>query len=887
MDIKEVFNILKTSTSGLSEEEAKKRLLIYGPNELIKKRRFVWLKILFNQVKNVMVFMLLAGAIISFLIHEVIDAYTIIVILSLNILLGFIQEYKAEKALEALKSLASPQCVVIRDGIEMVIKSRDLVPGDIVVLNVGDVVPANIRLFQAINFKVDQSHLTGESIPVVKTIEPLPKDTPLVDRNNMAFVGSIVAFGKAMGVVTETGMNTEVGKIAKKISQTKKEATPLDKEINKIAKFLALSATIGVIIVFLIGIYYQHDFFKMLLTSVSLAVSSVPEGLPAVITITLAISVQKMASKNAIVKKLSAVETLGSVTVICSDKTGTITKNEMTVQKIYDGFNEYEVSGVGYGPKGKIFKGVEEANINDIKELLLAGVLCNNAIYGKKDNKYFIIGDPTEGSLLVLGAKAGIWKEDLKYKQINEISFTSERKMMSVVVEFNGKNYVYSKGAPEVIIELCKYIKKGKKKIPLTKEIKEKIKEKCNEYATNGLRLLALAYKELKNEEIETNLTFLGIVGMIDPPRPEVKNAVKIAKEAGIRILIITGDNELTATAIAKQIGLITKGSLVFTGKDIDEMPYENFQKAVASAVIFARVSPDQKYKIIKELKNQGEIIAVTGDGVNDAPALKTAHIGIAMGIKGTEVSKEAADIILADDNFSTIIHAIESGRGIYNNIKKFLKFLLSSNADTIIEVVTAIILGFPIPYLPVHILWMNLITDGTPAIALGVDSNSKNLMKRPPRDPKKTLMSEIAMFFLIAGLIDALTSIALFYITLSFEGYFITKSAYALAKARTMSISSAIIYELFFVFNCRDDDKSIWERSFKENFLSNKFLTISVIISFILQFMFIYFPPFQTIFRTASLNIVELGIVFLFALPGLFIFPKYFHKEIKFFRNL
>ena len=894
LSIEAVFSKLKTNKHGLSSKKAAELLKKYGPNELQVKNKLSAFKIFIYQFKNVMTLMLIIASLISFLINEFIDAVTILIILIINVILGFVQEYKAEKAMQALKSLASPKCVVVRDGVEKVIWSRELVPGDIVVLNVGDIVPANVRLFDVVNLKVNQANITGESVPVMKDIKQLPLDTPLAERSNIAFMGSVVSYGKARGVVTATGMDTEIGKIAVKVASEKREMTPLQKEINTLGKWLAAFAIIAVIIVFGVGIFLNKPFFEMLLTSVSLAVSAVPEGLPAVITITLAVGMQRMASRNAVVRKLSAVQTLGNVTIICSDKTGTLTKNEMTVTKIYDGFNNYSVSGIGYEPKGEFFMNGRKINpFPALKNILVCGSLCNNAYYGSNNGRYNIIGDPTEGCLLVAAAKAGMWQSRLKkdFREILELSFTSERKMMSVVYEKDGKGIVYSKGAPEVMINLCTRIQKGNRIVKLTKKKKEEIIRKNKELAESGLRLLLLAYREvnlkdINKKEIENDFIFLGLAGMMDPARPEVKEAIKVAQKAGIRVVIITGDNILTTIAVAKQIGLFNNESVAFTGSDLDKMTEEEFKDAVRTGTIFARTSPEHKFKIVSELKEMGEIVAVTGDGINDAPALKTAHIGIAMGIKGTDVSKEAAEMVLTDDNFSTIVNAVEEGRGIFDNIKKFIKFLLSANADTISEVMASILLGLPLPFLPVQILWMNLVTDGLPALALSADPKEKGIMKRKPRDPNKSLMQELVIFIIVAGLVDALSSIILFITSLSIEGYFITRSAEALIKARTMAISSAIIYELFFVFNCRSDNKSIWERSFRENFLSNKFLTFSVIISVLLQLMIIYIPPFQIIFKTTSLSIWEMALVLFFASWGLFIIPKWFHKEFNVFKK-
>ncbi|MBD3312668.1 HAD-IC family P-type ATPase [archaeon] len=896
LTVDEVFSKLDTSKKGLSSKEAEKRLDKYGLNEIVEEGGLSPLKIFLYQFKNVMTLILSIAIIISFLINELIDAAVILVILVINVFLGFFQEYKAEKAMEALKSLASPKAIVLRVGEEKVIKSRQLVPGDVVVLEVGDIVPANTRLFETVNFKVDQAHLTGESVPVLKDTDKLPSDTHVTDRSNMAFMGSTVTYGRARGIVTQTGMKTEVGAIARTVASEEREVAPLREEVDKLGKGLAVFALIAVVLVFIIGLLTGLEFFEIFLTSVSLAVSAVPEGLPAVITVTLALGMRKMASKKAIVRKLSAVQSLGSVTTICSDKTGTLTKNEMTVTKLFDGVNEYKITGAGYKPEGDFLKNDEKINPlknKQLKKILITGALCNNAYFGKDEGQYQVVGDPTEGCLLVAAAKANLWYEDLKSerKEVAEISFTSERRRMSVVYSSKEGRFVHSKGAPDAILKLCNRVQKGDGVGKLTSKKKKELIKKTESMASNGLRVLAVAYKKFNSKstnekKVESDLVFLGLVGMIDPPREEVGDAIKLAQKAGIRVVVITGDHELTAKAVASDIGLMTEKSVSFSGGDIEKMSDKEFSKAAANAAIFSRVSPQHKVRIVEELKKQGEIIAVTGDGVNDAPALKKAHVGVAMGIKGTDVSKGAAEMILADDNFATIVTAVEEGRGIFDNIKKFVKFLLSANADTITEVLTAILMGLPLPFLPVHILWMNLVTDGFPALALSVDPKDKDVMERKPRDPNKSLLSEVGLFALAAGVIDAIASIILYLVALSYEGYFVNPAPYALSKARTMAISSAIIYELFFVFNCRDDDKSVWERGFKENFLSNKKLTIAVVISLTLQLMVIYLPFLQAIFKTTSLTFIELGMVFLFASTGLLILPRWFHKELRFKRK-
>jgi P-type Ca2+ transporter type 2C len=886
LNTSEVVKKLKTDEKiGLSNEEVNKRIEKYGYNELDQENKISIFKIFLSQFTNVMVYILIIGGIISLLINETTDAIVIFIILLLNATLGFIQEYKAENAMKALLNLTNPHARVIRNSKEVDILSKDLVPGDIVILNIGDKVPANIRLTKSYDLQVNQAHLTGESNSVLKFTKTIKINTNMLDWSNIVFMGSIITQGKGLGIVVQTGMNTEIGKIAKNITNIKSEKTPLQKEIDKLAKTLAKIVVIAVIILFFIGLILQRDFFEMLMTSVSLAVAAVPEGLPAIITVTLALGMQRMAKKNALIRKLPAVQTLGNVTVICSDKTGTLTKNEMTVKKIFDGLKEYEITGSGYEQKGEFILNKKKINPVNLKKLFEISCLCNNSYVNFEENK--IIGDPTEASLLVMSKKAGInylkIKED--FDEIAEVSFDSRRKRMSVIVKKDNKIFVMTKGAPDVMLKHCSHILINGRVIKLTNQRKKNILDKNDEFASKALRVLGFGFREIKEQnkysiDVEEDLIFTGLAGMIDPAREEVKDAIKKARRAGIKIKVLTGDHIITAKAIANEIGLMDEHSIAISSDELDNLNDEDFSKIVAKATVFARISPENKLRIVNELKKKGEIVAVTGDGVNDAPALKAAHIGIAMGITGSDVTKEASQMILLDDNFSTIVNAIEEGRGIFDNIKKFLKFLLSANADTIIEITAMVLLGFPLPYLPVHILWMNLITDGLPALALSVEKPDKNVMKRKPRDPKKSLLNELGLFILIAGIIDALSSIVLFIFALNFEGYFVDFNLFALSKARTMSISSAIIYELFFVFNCRDDDKGIFSRTFKENFLDNKYLTVAVLASLILQLGFIYLPFLNNIFKTTPLNFIELGLVFLFATLGLLIRPKWFHKD-------
>ncbi|VVB75864.1 Potassium-transporting ATPase ATP-binding subunit [Candidatus Tiddalikarchaeum anstoanum] len=890
LSVDEVLLELNTSKTGLSNLEVIKRLKKFGANEIKQAKKISVFEIFLSQFKNVMIYMLFFAIIISFMLGEITDTIVIGAIIILNAVLGFIQEYKAERSVEALLKLAAPKSIVIRDSNREEIWSKNLVPGDIVLLDTGDRVPANVRLIESYDLKVDQSHLTGESVSVLKHSRKEKDDLSLVDRNNMIFMGSLVTYGKGKGVVTATGMNTEVGEIAENVQTLTKDIPPLQNEIEKMSRWLAIVIGVIIALVFVFGVIFKQNIFVMFMTSISLAVSAVPEGLPAVITVTLALGMQRMARKNAIVRKLSAVQTLGNVTVICSDKTGTMTKNEMTVTHIFDGVNEYRVTGTGYNPKGEFFTGKDHVFASKISLLLKTGALCNNATLKDGKEGFSIFGDPTEGSLIVLAAKAGISEKSLskEYEKKGEVPFSSERKMMSVIYEDKSskKQFVFSKGAPDILLNLCSKINNNDKIIALTDSMKKKVLEENIKFASSALRVLALAYKPLSqkaevcNESLENDLIFLGLVGMIDPPRNEVKEAIKLCKTAGIRVMMLTGDHLITAKAIGEQIGLVSDTDIAVSATDIDSMDEHEFRDAVSNASIFARVSSENKLNIVKELKRQGEIVAVTGDGVNDASALKSAHIGVAMGIKGTDVTKEASDIILTDDNFSTIVNAVKEGRGIFENIKKFIKFLLAANFGSIVVVLFMILFGIPIPYLPLHILWLNLITDGLPAIALSVEPTDKNVMRNKPRDPNKTLIGEISPFIIVSGIVYSFVSIVMYILVLYLENYFVTGSALSLLRARTAAISQSVIYELFLVFNCRDDKVNFFFRGFYNNFVSNLWLTGAVVVSVLLQLGFVFLPFFQQFFNTAALTMQELGVIFVFSTLGLFLAPGWLHKD-------
>lgn len=865
----EIMEELRTSESGISESEARRRLQATGYNELKEKKKITPLTLFLNQFKSFLVLILVIAAVISYLIDNIIDTILIAVIIVVNALFGFVQEFKAEKTLESLKKLSSPKAKIIRNGEEKLIDTREIVPGDILVINEGDRIPADCRIIEIVDLKVDESSLTGESIPVTK-LDKVLHDAPLPERKNMLYMGTVATFGRAKAVVVSTGMSTEIGKIAQLI-QTSEQETPLQVKINSFGKWLGLIAVVIAGLAALIGILKNYAITDMFLTSATLAVSAVPEGLPALLTITLAIGVQSMSRQRAIVRKLSAVETLGSTTVILADKTGTMTTNEMTVTKIYVNGQEIDVSGAGFEPAGEFSIKSKQITPTSNKELATAltiSALCNDAVL-TKDKNWGIIGDPTEGALLVVAKKAGLDVKELskKYPRINEIPFSSERKMMSTVHKIGKELFVYSKGAPEVILSRCTRILRNSRETRLTEMQKEDILSTTKDFAAKGLRVLAVAYNETKEHHhanLEKDLVFVGLVCMKDPPRAEVKSAIKTCHEAGIKVVMVTGDHKDTAVAIAKEIGLLHDGKTL-TGEELEKLTDDKLEKVIEEVEVYARVSPAHKSRIVKLLRKRGNVVAVTGDGVNDAPALKDAHIGVAMGIKGTDVAKEASEIVLADDNFATIVKAVEEGRGIYDNIRKFIRYILSANFDEIFVIAISILAGLPLPFLPIQILWINLLTDSLPALALGFDGKDRGIMNRKPRNPKENVLHKMLLFIISAGVLAAAVSLGLF--------IFEIKTGGSVEKARTLVFTTAIVFELLFVFNCRSESNPFW----KVNPFSNKLLVAAVLLGLLLQIAIIYTPFFNSVFKTVPLGWFDWLVIVLLSSTGLFLLPKIF----------
>ncbi len=863
LNVSDTIKSIGTSQKGLSVEEARKRLEEYGSNELKQKEKISPSQILIRQFTSSIIFILLAALVISLLIGEKLDSIVISTIVVLNGIFGFVQEFKAEKAIEALKKLTALKAKIIRDGKEREIDSRELVPGDIILLETGSKVPADARLIDIAAFQIDEASLTGESVPSDKTTDPLENNILVNDQKNMVFMGTIVTRGHAKAVVTGTGMDTEIGKIADMVQETEEKLSPLQVKLKKFGRWLGI-VTIGIcLVVFGVGVLREYlitDLFErsfvveMFLASVALAVAAIPEGLPAIVTISLAFGVRRMANRNALVRKLPAVETLGCTNIICSDKTGTLTKNEMTVRDIYVNNTLIEVTGDGYAPEGSFMQvGDEEVNISDLELLFRSSILCNDSRLNRND-RWEIFGDPTEGALLVSAEKAGFKKSELenRFPRTDEIPFDSERKCMTTIHRINEKNTAYIKGAPDVILDNCKYISINGQVKEMTAESRKRILYANHEMANRALRVLGFAYKALNEkytsepEEVERDLTFIGLQAMIDPPREDVRESIAKCRSAGISTVVITGDHKLTAIAITKELGLFKEGDRALSGEELDKLSNDELDEIVESVVICARVSPEHKVRVLSALKKRGHVVAMTGDGVNDAPALKRSDIGIAMGITGTDVAKEASDMVLTDDNFASIVNAVEEGRGIYSTIKQFVQYTLSSNFGEILVIFLAILIGWPLPLIAIQILWVNLLTDGLPGLALGLDPFSKDIMNRPPRKRDEEIMSKDVIYNIaIVGVVMGAGTLFMFY------GYGVET-----VKAKSIAFTTLVMFQLFNVLTYR-------AKNFKIDFKTSKYLTTSVVISLLMQFAVLY-TPLNVAFKTVPLGPVDLIKIFL-----------------------
>ncbi len=877
----EVITVLQSNAdTGLSNSVVRSLQAMFN-NKIDEEKRISPVKILLDQFMNTMILVLLAATVISGIVGAMADAITIMAIVILNAILGFIQEYRAERSLEEIKKLASAHAIVMRNGARIKIKAEELVPGDIVIINTGDKIPADLRLIEAFSMEIDESTLTGESHPVSKKADlVLTSDTPLAEHKNMAYMGCSVTRGRGKAIVVETGSRTVIGQIARIIQETEATMTPLQKKLDQLGKVLiAICITVCAVVASL-GIYRGEDMVTMLLAGISLAVAAIPEGLPAIVTVVLALGVQRMAKRNAIVRKLPAVETLGCTTVICSDKTGTLTQNQMTVTRLASMSKVIEVHGDGYNPRGRfLIDGREADPLADkgLETLMQISLNCNNSMLEKKQGEYIIQGDPTEGALLVMANKAGMKS---KAQILREIPFDSERKRMSVVVK-DKRNYMLQvKGSLDILLPRCSRVMVDDRVRAISEIEREKILALQDAWGSQALRVLAFAYRtiddgysKLSDEELEKDLVLLGICGIIDPPRPGVAASVEKCLKAGVTPIMITGDHPKTARAIASQVG-IGFSERVINGSEIDSVSDEELYRAALSSRVFARVTPQHKYRIVKVLKQKRHIVAMTGDGVNDAPAVKAADIGIAMGIAGTEVTKEASSIVLADDDFSTIVRAIYEGRAIYDNIRKFIRYLLGCNIGEVLVMFVATLLGFPLPMLPIQILWVNLVTDGLPAMALGLEPPEPGIMNRKPRAMEESIFSH-RLGWIIVGRGVYITAVTLLAFTIGLI-YCRWNNLVELDTARTMAFTALVFAQLFYVFECRSEKYS----PFELGMLGNKFLLYAVGCSILMHLGVVYLPALQNIFNTVSLELWQWGVILI--LSGIKLLWKYVLFQFK-----
>ncbi|MEN6560731.1 MAG: calcium-translocating P-type ATPase, SERCA-type [Acidobacteriota bacterium] len=864
--IEEVVRDLGTDAkAGLASSAAAGKLVTAGPNELREKKGRGPLAIFFDQFKSLLIVVLIGAAVVSGFLEEWVDALAILAIVILNAVLGLVQEYRAEKSLAALRKLSAPNSKVIRDGAAQVVPARDLVPGDLIEVEAGDHVPADSRVaWHTSNFAAQEASLTGESTPVAKTDIALEEaDIPLAERANILYMGTSVVSGKARAIVVETGMSTELGRIAGLIQGIRKETTPLQRKLEEFSKLLVYLCFALVAVVFGLEVLRGGRILDMFLTSVSLAVAAIPEGLPAVVTIALALGVQRMVRRHVLIRKLPSVETLGCATVICSDKTGTLTKNEMTVRAVWTSRDVYDVTGTGYDPAGEFRTAagpVDPRDRVDLLKVLTAGVLCNNARLSVKDGTTVVFGDPTEIAILSAAAKAGIWKgeEEEDYEMVEELPFDSERKKMSIVRRADQELTTFTKGAPDLLLKDCRSILEDGAERPLTAADRERIMKANDGFSDQALRVLAVAYRNLDEEPhaysaetIERDLTFAGLVAMIDPPRPEVREAMSKCRTSGIRTVMITGDHRNTAVAIARELGFYGPEARALTGEDVDRLSDADLDAAVENVAVYARVSPEHKLRAVQAWRRRGEIAAMTGDGVNDAPAVKEADIGVAMGITGTDVTKEVSDMVVTDDNFASIVAAVEEGRGIYDNIRKFIHYLLSCNLGEILVMFVTALIGLPVPLLPIQLLWVNLVTDGLPALALGVDPVDPKIMERPPRQPDEPVVTRARGWLMgVQGVLIAACSLAAF--------LFVLYEKEDIATARTAALATLACSQLFHSFNCR----SMRESLFKLRIFTNPQLVGATVLSFALQLGIIYAPFLQPVFKTRALSLLDLGMM-------------------------
>ena len=907
---------------GLSQGEAQARIDKFGANELSERPRPGFLALLADQFNNYLVIILIVAALVSLALGEYVDSIAIMVIVVLNAVVGVIQESKAERALEALKKMAAPNAQVIRDGRQTTISGREIVAGDIVLLEAGNYVPADLRLVESVNLKIEEASLTGESLPVEKNAGVvLDSEIPLGDRKNTAFMSTLITYGRGKGLVTGTGMNTQIGLIAEMIQSFEAEDTPLQKKLEHLGKVLGSACLAVCALVFIFGLFRDThladalnggflDYLtaektvivNLFMTAVSLAIAAVPEGLPAIVTICLALGMQRMIKHNALIRKLPAVETLGCATVICSDKTGTLTQNEMTVVQGWAGGKRFRISGEGYGPNGAFFIGndpFDPRSDADTSLLLNGALICNDARLEETSDEagqrsWQIVGDPTEGALVVAAAKSGAQRGDLDkaWPRVQEIPFDSERKRMSTIHRIDDTRagallpdaapfMALVKGAPDVILDLCGQWLESGRGVSLNEVQRRLILEQNHDMASQALRVLAVAYRPLPEnpsnvnpETIEKDLIFVGLLGMIDPPRPEVIDALQVARTAGLKCIMVTGDYKDTAEAIARDIGLLTPGGLVLTGADIEKLSDQELADRADQLTVCCRVSPQHKTRIVDALKSRGHVVAMTGDGVNDAPALKRANIGIAMGVSGSDVAKQTADMVLTDDNFASIVAAVEQGRIIYSNIRKFVYFLLACNVGEILIIFGSMLAGMPIPLRPVQLLWLNLVSDGAPALALGLEKGDPDVMKQPPRSPTEPVINrDMAIGIGVVSVVDALAILGVFYLALQ-------RYPDHLAAAQTIAFATLCVSELIRAFTARSERHSV----FSIGVFSNRWMVWAVGVSFLLVLTVIYVPFLRPFFDTVPLTVSDwlLMLPFFFASPvAMELIKVYFRKRM------
>jgi len=854
----EVFTKIESSPRGLTQAEAAERLRRFGPNRLTPPRKKGPLKRLLLQFHNVLIYILLAAALVTFLLEHWLDAGVIVGVVLVNALIGFIQEGKAEKALDAIRNMLSPSALVTRDARRATVPAEELVPGDVVFLQSGDKVPADLRLFAIKELRVDEAALTGESVPVEKSTSPVREASVIGDRLCMAYSGTLVTYGQGSGVVVSTGDLTEIGRISSMLAEVQPLMTRLLARISEFGRWLSVAIITLSAATFAFGIFVQrYSATEMFLAAIGLAVAAIPEGLPAIITITLALGVQRMAKRKAIIRRLPAVETLGSVTVICSDKTGTLTRNEMTVQTVVTADALYDVSGVGYDPHGSFRLGHRDIAVEGrpaLTEMARAAILCNDATISKEEGAWRVNGDPTEGALITAAMKAGLDPSLLseEFPRVDTIPFESEHRFMATLHhDHAGHSFVFLKGAPEKVLEMCALQRAEGTDKPLDVRYWQ---ERIEEIAGRGQRLIAVAFlapvegkQQLAFSDVEGGLTLLGMFGIIDPPRTEAIEAVRMCKSAGIKVKMITGDHALTARAIGRELG-IGKGGRAVTGGELERMDDDQVSKAARDFDVFARVSPEHKLKLVKALQGNGEVVAMTGDGVNDAPALKMADVGVAMGIKGTEVSKEAAEMVLADDNFASIANAVEEGRTVYDNIKKSIAFILPTNGGEAGTIIAAVFSGMMLPITPVQILWVNMITAVTLALSLAFEPSEADVMKRPPRAPDEPLLSAFLIWRIL---------FVSFILVFGTFGVFVwdTSKGVAIEEARTVAVNTLVMFEVFYLINTRYLKRSVL--SF-EGIFGNRYALSAIALVLVFQAVFTYVPLMQTLFGTSPIGLMD-----------------------------